>query len=37
MPSYPEIDVSELGIQDVYAFLQTRRIVDVLDRGTFCP
>ncbi|HEY3256057.1 MAG TPA: c-type cytochrome [Polyangiaceae bacterium] len=34
---YPETDLSEREILDLYAFLMSKPIVNVVNRGTYCP
>jgi cytochrome c553 len=37
MVPFFESDLSERSIQDVYAFLNTKPAVDVVNKGTYCP
>jgi len=37
MVAVPEKDLSEQGIADVYAFLQSKPAVDVPNKGMYCP
>jgi hypothetical protein len=37
MPKFTETDFNAAALQNIYAFLKSKPIVDTPQRGTFCP
>jgi hypothetical protein len=37
MTKFETKDVSDSGMQDLYAFLKSKPVVDTVNRGTYCP
>ena len=37
MTKFPESEITEAGMQDLYAFIGSKPVSDVVNKGSYCP